>query len=173
MKWLLAKHINALIAVLSLLVIAAGYSTWKTFSPQEPQVTFNAKGSFEIGFYDLMSGDKEIYDSEMRVANTTLFSTITSPEDNRFIFKGKFAQTLARHGKHYYTLSPIYYSTPQRGLMIDGLMDLLMQTRFWIMPLQTNVESLVVAQTGAIIIYPPRLTTDLNPADSLPPPDED
>ncbi|KJM59185.1 hypothetical protein B5M10_13010 [Pluralibacter gergoviae] len=156
MKWLSAKHPDALLAVLILLVAIAGYGTWQTLFPPAPRVTHNAEGSFQLGFYDLMSQRKEIYNSGIRTAHTTLFSTITSPDDSRFVFKGKFTQTLARHGKLYFTLSPIYYSTPQKGLMIDGLMDLLMHTRFWMIPLETQTQSLVVGQTGSIIIYPPR-----------------
>lgn len=156
MKWLSVKHPDLLIALLMLLVAAAGYGSWRALFPPEPRMTQNVAGSFQLGFYDLMSQRKEIYNSGIRAAQTTLFSTITSPDDNRFVFKGKFTQTLARHGKLYFTLSPIYYSTPQKGLMIDGLMDLLMHTRFWMMPLDSAPEPLIVGQNGSIIIYPPR-----------------
>ncbi|WP_297206767.1 hypothetical protein [uncultured Pluralibacter sp.] len=156
MKWQPAKHLNPLIALLAVLVIAAGVCAWRAAFPPPPEVNSHFQGSFQLGFYDLMSQRKELYNSGMRIAHTTLFSTITSPDDNRFVFKGKFTQNLARQGKLYFTLSPIYYSTPQKGLMIDGLMDLLMHTRFWMMPLETGAESLIVGQTGSIIIYPPR-----------------
>lgn len=154
MKWLSARRLNILTLLLALLVAAAGVAAWKTLLPGRPVVRSNFAGNFQLGFYDLMSQRKELYNSEIRVANTTLFSTITSPDDNRFVFKGKFTQTLSRQGRLFFTLSPIYYSTPQKGLMIDGLMDLLMHTRFWMMPVNTAAQPLIVGQTGAIIIYP-------------------
>lgn len=154
MKWLSAKHLNIITLILALLVAAAGYGAWKALLPKQPVVKSDFEGNFQLGFYDLMSQRKELYNSEIRMVNTTLFSTITSPDDNRFVFKGKFVQTLSRQGKLFFTLSPIYYSTPQKGLIIDGLMDLLIHTRSWMMPLDTPGQLLVVGQTGSIIIYP-------------------
>ena len=154
MKWLSAKHLNIITLILALLVAAAGYGAWKALLPKQPVVKSDFEGNFQLGFYDLMSQRKELYNSEIRMVNMTLFSTITSPDDNRFVFKGKFVQTLSRQGKLFFTLSPIYYSTPQKGLIIDGLMDLLIHTRSWMMPLDTPGQLLVVGQTGSIIIYP-------------------
>lgn len=154
MKWLHAKTANRLIAVLILLVLAAGWGAWSTFNPPALHVKTDVEGNFQLGFYDLMSQRKEIYDSSMRTTNGTVFSTITSPEDNRFVFKGKFTQTSAQNGKLYFSLTPIYYSTPQKGLMIDGLVDLLMHTRFWMTPIEVSSKPLVVGQSGSIFLYP-------------------
>lgn len=154
MKWLLAKRANWLIAVLLLLVMASGWGAWSAFNPTTLHVQTDVEGNFQLGFYDLMSQRKEIYDSSMRTTNGTVLSTITSPEDNRFVFKGKFTQTYVQSGKLFFYLTPIYYSTPQKGLMIDGLVDLLMHTRFWMAPLEVGSKQLVIGQSGSIFLYP-------------------
>lgn len=76
-----------------------------------------------MGFYDLMSQQKELYDSHLTSVNGTILNTITNPNDTRFVVKGKFTETHRELGKVYYLYSQIYYSTPQRRLMIDGLID--------------------------------------------------
>lgn len=154
MKWLHAKRANALIILLTLLVAATGYCAWREFFPSQISADTDIRGEFQMGFYDLMSQRKEIYDSSMRTMRGTLLSTITSPDDNRFVFKGKFTQMLAQQGKLYFRLSPIYYTTPQKGLMIDGLMDLLMHTSFWMMPIEAGADPLIVGQTGSILLSP-------------------
>jgi len=134
--------------------MAAGWGTWSTFNPPSLHVKTDMEGNFQLGFYDLMSQRKEIYDSSMCTTNSTVFSTITSPEDNRFVFKGKFTQTIAQNGKPYFYLTPIYYCTPQEGLMIDGLVDLLMHTRFWMAPIDVGSKPLVIGQSGTVFLYP-------------------
>lgn len=154
MKWLHAKTANRLIASLIVLVLMAAWVAWSTFNPPTLHIKTEVEGNFQLGFYDLMSQRKEIYDSSMRTTNGTVFSTITSPEDNRFVFKGKFTQSFAQNGKLYFSMTPIYYSTPQKGLMIDGLVDLLMNTRFWMAPIEVGAKPLAVGQSGSIFLYP-------------------
>ena len=38
--------------------------------------------------------------------------------------------------------------------MIDGLVDMLMNTNFWMEPLAFNGQPLVVGQSGSIFLYP-------------------
>lgn len=156
MKWLHAKKANGLIAVLLLSVMAAGYGAWTTLFPSPLHVKANVEGRFQLGFYDMMSLRKEIYDSSMRTRHGTVLSTITSPDDSRFVFKGEFTRTASRSGKLYYSLTPIYYATPQKGLMMDGLVDLLMHTHFWMMSVKVGNNSLAVGQSGSIFLYPPQ-----------------
>jgi hypothetical protein len=153
-KWLRANKANPLLIILLLLVLGAGWGAWNAFHPAALYVKTDVEGNFQLGFYDLMSQRKEIYDSSMRTTHGTVMSTITSPDDNRFVFKGKFTQNFAQSGKLYFYLTPIFYSTPQKGLMIDGLVDLLMHTRFWMAPLEVGGKPLVVGQSGSIFVYP-------------------
>ena len=56
--------------------------------------------------------------------------------------------------KVYYLYSQIYYSTPQRRLMIDGLIDFLQNNEVWMLPLKLDGQPLVIGQTGMIFLYP-------------------
>jgi len=154
MKWLTAKRANWLLIALLLITASSGWGVWDTFKPSHLRVNTDVEGTFQLGFYDLMSQRKEIYDSSMRTTNGMILSTITSPDDNRFVFKGKFDERYAQSGKLYFSLTPIYYSTPQKGLMIDGLVDLLMHAQFWMAPIEVDRKPIVVGQSGSIFVYP-------------------
>ncbi len=140
--------------LLSYLLIAAavftGVHTLRT--PVTPQA--NVEGFLQLGFYDLLSRRKEIYDSHMQTVNHAILTTITNPNDNRFVLKGKFAEIDEQDGKRFFSYTPIYYSTVQKGLMIDGLVDMLMHIDFWLQPVYIGDMPLVVGQSGAIFLYP-------------------
>ncbi|HAS1786292.1 MULTISPECIES: hypothetical protein [Enterobacter cloacae complex] len=152
MNWLRAKRLNVaiVIAVLATLVVLA----FKYFTTTSTLQYGNVEDDFQMGFYDLMSQQKEIYDVSLKTTRGVLMANITSPDDNRFVLKGKFTPTQKKHGRIYFTLTPIYYSTEQKGLMIDGLVDQLMYSNYWMEPLSFNHKSLVVGQNGAIFLYP-------------------
>lgn len=154
MKWrvaALAKWI--LSAFIALLVLSLfGFYRWPQSSAvAKQQITVDV----QMGFYDLMSRRKEIYGSHMEMVNHTILTTITSPDDPRFILKGKFTQTYVYRGRHWFSWSPIYYSTASKGLMIDGMVDLMMNRDIWMQPLKLDGQPLVVGQNGIIFLYPP------------------
>jgi hypothetical protein len=101
-----------------------------------------------------MSMRKEIYDSHMQTVNGSILTTITSPNDNRFVLKGKFTGINEQNGRQFFAYTPIYYSTAQKGLMIDGLVDMLLHIDIWMQPLFVGNQQLVVGQSGAIFLYP-------------------
>lgn len=140
--------------LLSYLLIAVAVLSGMRFltRPAAPQA--DVEGFLQLGFYDLMSQRKEIYDSHMQTVNNAIMTTITSPNDNRFVMKGKFAEINEQNGKQFFTYTPIYYSTAQKGLMIDGLVDMLMHMDFWMQPVKVDGQPLVVGQSGAIFLYP-------------------
>ncbi|CAH6130469.1 MAG: hypothetical protein E7I63_03485 [Citrobacter koseri] len=153
MKWQHAKKVNLviLLSISVLLAIAFGTSPL-TGGAERPNT--DVEGTFQLGFYDLMSQTKEIYNSRMKTTKGTILATITSPDDNRFVLKEKFTPTSGKNGKLYFYLTPIYYTTTHKGLMIDGLVDMLMNTNFWMEPLAFNGQPLVVGQSGSIFLYP-------------------
>ena len=146
-KWIL----SALIALLVLSLF--GFYRWPQSSDgAKQQITVDV----QMGFYDLMSRRKETYDTHMVIVNKTILTTITSPDDPRFILKGKFTQTSTHQRRQWFSWSPIYYSAVNKGLMIDGMVDLMMNMDIWMQPLQLNGQPLVVGQSGIIFLYPPR-----------------
>lgn len=144
-KWILSTLMTCLI------VSMFGFYSWsQSTTPPGHQITVDV----QMGFYDLMSRRKEAYDSHMEMVNNTIFTTITSPDDPRFVLKGKLAQTDTHQGRQWFSWSPIYYSTASKGLMIDSLVDLMMNMDVWMQPLKLNGQPLVVGQSGIIFLYP-------------------
>ena len=153
MRWTSALNEKWLLSCL--LIAIATFAGVRVFTPPTSTQT-HVEGFLQLGFYDLMSGRKEIYDSHMQTANHAILTTITNPNDNRFVLKGKFAEIKEQSGKRFYSYTPIYYSKAQKGLMIDGLVDMLMHIDFWMQPVYVGKQPLVIGQSGAIFLYPLR-----------------
>lgn len=137
---------------MALLILSMfGFYSWpQTTTPPGRQITVDV----QMGFYDLMSRRKEVYNSQMEMVNHTILTTITNPDDPRFVLKGKFTQTETHQGRQWFSWSPIYYSSASKGLMVDGLVDLMMNMDVWMQPLKLNGQPLVVGQSGIIFLYP-------------------
>lgn len=144
---------NKLIWILSLFVLLIGILGYTALSLATPSLQ-PRKGTVQMGFYDLMSQQKELYDSHLTSVNGTILNTITDPNDTRFVVKGKFTETKREMGKVYYLYSQIYYSNPYRRVMIDGLIDFMQNTELWMIPLELDGQPLVIGQTGMIFLYP-------------------
>lgn len=145
-KWI----VGIVLYTLLLLTATASFVVWSG----NPRPQQEIKGNIQMGFYDLMSHRKEIYDSSMKTVNHTILTTITSPDDNRFVLKGKFSETGRKNGQIFLSYTPIYYSTFREELMIDGLVDLLLHVNVWMEPLTLDGQPLVVGQSGMIFLYP-------------------
>lgn len=154
MKWRCALMAKWIISAMLLILIVTSFSfvAWSR-RPLPPQ---EVKGDVQMGFYDLMSRRKEIYDSSMKTVNNTILTTITSPDDNRFVLKGKFTEIERKNNQIFFSYTSIYSSTYRSGLMIDGLVDLLLNVDVWMEPLNLNGQPLVVGQSGMIFLYPLR-----------------
>ena len=152
MKWLFVP-VNKWLsggALLLATLIAISFFMW----PANPPLPQRIQGVVQMGFYDLMSQRKEIYDSGMQTVGNTILTTITSPDDSRFVLKGKFTRLGLGDGRLFFSYTPIYSSTIRSGLMIDGLVDLLLHSDIWMEPLQLKDQPIVVGQSGMIFLYP-------------------
>lgn len=151
MNWRPAKRIKLTIA----LAVAALSAGLYQLRPTPPLLqNNNVEGGFQMGFYDVMSQKKEIYDISLKNTRGVLMANITSPDDNRFVLKGKFTPRQKKGGKIYFNLTPIFYGSEKKGLMIDGLVDQLMYSNYWMEPIALDNQSLVVGQNGSIFLYP-------------------
>jgi len=154
MKWLPVQRVNLLLIV-AILIVAISPFVWQSLtSPSMMKGREDVEGTFQMGFYDLKSQSKEIYDSQLVTTKGTILATIISPNDGRFVLKGTFTPVKKRNNKLYFYLTPIYYSKAQNSLLIDSLVDLLMHTTFWMEPLSLSNQPLVVGESGAIFLYP-------------------
>lgn len=153
MKWRPVKRVNLLVMVFSGLV-ALAVLAFMLLRPAPGKPPADTTGGFQMGFYDLMSNHKEIYDVQLATTRGILMTTISNPDDNRFMLKGKFTPAARARGRIYFNLTPIFYNSGQEGLMIDGLVDQLMHSNYWMEPLSLANQSLVVGQNGSIFLYP-------------------
>lgn len=153
MSWLHAKRLNWLIV--GLIALLSLGTLLFSLLPVSPSLQHgNVEGGFQMGFYDLMSQKKEVYNVDLKTTRGVLMSNITNPDDNRFVLKGKFTPTEKKQGRIYFNLTPIFYSSDQKGLMIEGLVDQLMYANYWMEPISYSDKSLVVGQNGSIFVYP-------------------
>lgn len=154
MRWLpVRKRVNVIVLTLVVAIILIPF-TFKALSSTPGDAYGKVEGDFQMGFYDLMSQRKEIYDAHISTVKQALMVTITDPDDNRFVLKGKFTPTQTKKGKIYFNLTPIFYKRVQTGLMIDGLVDQLMNSNYWLEPLSSAGQPLIVGQSGSIFLYP-------------------
>lgn len=144
-KWILSTS-----AALILAFLFALYPISHTRDLSDKRMTRDT----QIGFYDLLSSRKEVYDSRMDRVNNTILITFTSPEDSRFVLKGKLYRTHYDFGKQWYAWSPIYFSSTRNGLMIDSLVELMRGTGIWMQPLNSSQQPLAIGQSGSIFLYP-------------------
>lgn len=151
MRW--KPALNWKVALSCFLLVAVALGGLRFIEPAADTQS-NVEGFLQLGFYDLMSKRKEIYDSHMQTINSSIITTITSPNDNRFVLKGKFTAINKQNSRLFFSYTPIYYSTAQKGLMIDGLVDMLLHIDIWMQPLYVGNQQLVVGQSGAIFLYP-------------------
>lgn len=155
MNWRHAKQINLLLVLILALSALGGLAAFKLIPSASSALPKGpVTGGFQMGFYDLMSQRKEIYDVNLQTVRNVLMANITNPDDNRFVLKGKFTPTQTKQGRVYFNLTPIFYSSEQKGLMIEGLVDQLMYSNYWMEPISLSNHSLVVGQNGSIFLYP-------------------
>lgn len=110
-----------------------------------------AEAQLQMGFYDLLSQQKEIYDTRVTATQGGVISTITSPNDNRFIFKGKFTEQTTQNGQLSFSYSPIFFNNPTSGRMIEGFLDYLMHNTVFMTPMVVEGQPLLVGQSGIVL----------------------
>ncbi|EKN3735717.1 hypothetical protein RSJ44_000760 [Yersinia enterocolitica] len=145
MKWVTVKNAR-LLSLLGLCLSLAAFAT-----SEVKEKTASLQGQFQMGFYDLLSQQKEVYDARISATQGGYISTITSPNDNRFIFKGKFTENAANNAQLSYHYSPIFFNNPTSGKMIDGLLDYLTHNMIFMTPLVVEGQPLLVGQSGIVL----------------------
>ncbi|MBW5833579.1 hypothetical protein ACVSUJ_10450 [Yersinia enterocolitica] len=145
MKRITVKN-GVLLSILGLCLSLAALATSTVKEKPQP-----LQGRFQMGFYDLLSQQKEIYDTRISAIQGGYISTISNPNDNRFIFKGKFTEKEASAGQLSYHYSPIFFNNPTSGKMIDGLLDYLTHNTIFMTPMVVKGQALLVGQSGIIL----------------------
>ncbi|WP_423242562.1 hypothetical protein [Yersinia enterocolitica] len=109
------------------------------------------RSEMQMGFYDLLSHKKEIYDVRITPTQGAVISTITNPNDNRFIFKGKFTVEATKNLQVNFKYTPIFYNNPTSGRMIDGFMDYMTHNNIFMTPMTVAGQPLLYGLSGIFL----------------------
>ena len=107
----------------------------------------------QVGFYDLMLHQQEIYDSRMSTAGSIIISTLSSPHDAAFMLKSNFVHTRQRYGKHYFAYAPVLFNPAKDNRMVTNNVDLLTYSENAMQQIAPDGVPLVCQQNGMIFRY--------------------
>lgn len=152
MKWQPVKRSNLLI--LATLIVIIAIAAVHLFRSAQAPLLPGGNVTLQFGFYDLMLNKQEVYNSRMETSGKRIMSNITSPVDKEFILKGDFTQSRRMGNKHFFTYTPIYFKPSEHSRMLNGNVDLLVNSEFWMRQYALDGMPLVTMQNGMIFLYP-------------------
>lgn len=155
MKWPHVKNLNFALATL-LLILLGSLNLIQPASLAEAKKPA-IKGQMQIGFYDLLSDQKEVYDSQIMDMDGALLFTLTQRDDALFVIRGRLDETQRKRGRVFYDYAPVRYNNPANFKMIFSFIDFLRHNNVWVYPMTINKKSLVIGQSGMMFLFP--LTT--------------
>lgn len=103
----------------------------------------------QVGFYDLMLHQQEIYDSRGNI----IISTLSSPHDAAFMLKSNFVHTRQRYGRHYFAYAPVLFNPAKDNRMVTNNVDLLTYSENAMQQIAPDGVPLVCQQNGMIFRY--------------------
>lgn len=120
MKWRTVS-ISILLATLAILLVAALMRQL----PGQQEALFTpefAGEDLQLGYYDLLSRQREVYDTSFVSSGKTSIMTLTSPNDSRFVLKIYLQQhnSVIRGVNFDYQL--VYFSESHQARMIKSIL---------------------------------------------------
>lgn len=152
MKWLPVKRSN--LFILAALVVFVAAASVHLLRNSRVGLAQGGNVTLQFGFYDLLLNQKELYDSRMETIDNRIMSNITSPDDKEFVLKGDFTHSRRVGNKHVFTYTPIYFMPSEHSRMLNGNIDLLVNSEFWMRQYALDGVPLVTMQNGMIFLYP-------------------
>ncbi|MGB7800214.1 hypothetical protein [Buttiauxella sp.] len=150
MNWLRVRNLNICLA--AILIIFLGVMQLHTHSANAKSGPI--KGRMEMGFYDLMSDQREVYNVQIMDMDEALLFTLTRADDPLFALRGKLEETRHKHGRVFYDYVPIRYSNPENYKLVFSFIDFLRHNNVWVYPMTVNKKPLVIGQSGMMFLFP-------------------
>jgi hypothetical protein len=147
-----------LLLMVGILLMTLGYSlaraTVQTGSLSAPMI--KPSDQTQLGFYDILAEKQEIYDLQIKdTASNNYIVSLTMPEDQRFILRGKIAVVLGNNVDYsHLDFTPVYYHNPQPNRMVNSFVDYTTHHDFLIRNLNTKERQLIVARSGMLVLMP-------------------
>lgn len=149
MKWKTAS-ISLLLVTLLILLSAA---LMKRYPGQQQTLltrVFNGK-DVQLGYYDLLSRKREIYDSTFVAQGHQVDMTLTSPNDNRFGVKVNLIERRVYSNKLRFDFKPTYYADKNQDRMIKNILGYGWQKRVVFDQLTFEGQRLIITPWGQIL----------------------
>lgn len=149
MKWKTAS-ISLLLVTLLVLLSAA---LMKRLPGQQMALFTRASNGedVQLGYYDLLSRKREIYDTAFVTQDHRLSMTLTSPNDNRFGVKVNLLQRSLYSNRLIFDFKPIYYADDNQNRMIKSILGYGWQKRVVFDQLTFEGEQWVITPSGQIL----------------------
>ncbi|WP_233599151.1 hypothetical protein [Erwinia sp. JUb26] len=109
--------------------------------------------NLQLGYYDLLAHQREIYDTRFAVQEKTAIMTLTSPNDNRFIAKVSLEQKSVSGNTVSFNSHQIYYNDSGSTRMIKNILGYAQNNDVRFETLEFGDEQLLITPSGQIFNY--------------------
>lgn len=111
------------------------------------------KENLQLGYYDLLAPQREIYDTHFEGKGDTVLMTLTSPNDNRFMATISLERKSQSAGDISFTYRKIYYADSGQSRMIKNILGYAEQNGVRFDFLRLGDERLLMTPSGQLIRY--------------------
>ncbi|MEJ4045598.1 hypothetical protein [Erwinia sp. SLM-02] len=109
--------------------------------------------SLQLGYYDLLARQREIYDTRFVIRDNTAIMTMTSPNDNRFIARVSLEQKNVTAHSVAFNFHQIYYADSGAARMIKNILGYAQTNGVRFETLEFGKEQLLITPSGQIFNY--------------------
>ncbi|CAO95508.1 hypothetical protein [Erwinia tasmaniensis] len=151
MKWRTAS-ISLLLATLAIVLVAALMKRL----PGQQEVLLSSEFAAEdlqLGYYDLLSRQREVYDSSIVSHDKTSIMTLTSPNDSRFVLKIYLQQHNSIFKGVTFDYQLVYFAESHQARMIKSIIGDSGRNGIAFVTLHFEDKRLIVTPSGQIYSY--------------------
>lgn len=149
MKWRVAS-ISLLLATLAILLVALLFRPL----PGKPHAVFTPELSREdvqLGYYDLLSRQREVYDPHFALHEGKATMTLTSPDDSLFMIKVNLQQIASSADGITYDYQPLYYADSGEPRIIKSILGPGGHNRVQFNELHFDNRHLIIFPSGQLL----------------------
>ncbi|ATZ12685.1 hypothetical protein [Erwinia amylovora] len=151
MKWQTVS-ISLLLATLVTLLVAALIKQLP--GQQEALITPQFAGEdLQLGYYDLLSRQREVYDTSIDSNGKTSIMTLTSPNDSRFVLKIYLQQHNSAFRGVTFDYQLVYFAESHQARMIKSILGDSGRNGIAFVTVRSKDKRLLVTPSGQIYSY--------------------
>lgn len=109
--------------------------------------------NLQLGYYDLLARQREIYDTRFAVDHKTVIMTLTSPNDNRFLAKVSLEQQSTSTQHLVFNYYQIYYADSGASRMIKNILGYAQNNNVRFDAFDFRGDKLLITPSGQIFKY--------------------